>query len=173
MTFLDPTVGSVILGDAGNDALTLSGPATLVGFSHGLYRDNPTTAVATAMTMTMTTPGNGVTISGAIGEAVAGSGIIKAGAGKLTLSGNNTYSGLTTVSAGVLELGMSAQSPVLARGGADIRAGQDRLRLHRLRSGIDHPGVVGGQLSRRAVERGPVPLFYRQRHLRLGLDRRR
>ena len=50
-------------------------------------------------------------------------GLTKNGSGKLTLGGANTYSGVTTVLAGTLELGLSAQNCVLNLGGADIQAG--------------------------------------------------
>ena len=41
----------------------------------------------------------------------------------MILTGANTYTGPTTVKAGTLELGPSAQSPVLTGGGANILAG--------------------------------------------------
>ena len=50
-------------------------------------------------------------------------GVTKLGAGTLTLTGANSYTGLTTVKAGTLELGPSAQSQVLTGGGANILAG--------------------------------------------------
>jgi autotransporter-associated beta strand protein len=50
-------------------------------------------------------------------------GVTKFGAGTLTFSGANTYTGPTTVKAGTLELGPAAQSPVLTGGGANILAG--------------------------------------------------
>ena len=72
---------------------------------------------------TIVTPGTGVTISGNIGEgnytvlgttygytegtytySATGSSIIKAGNGTLTLSGNNTYTGGTTLTAGQLNI---------------------------------------------------------------------
>ena len=73
---------SVTLGDASNDALALSGPGTLIGNS---------------ATVTLTTPGNGVTLSGNIGESGAGMALDKAGPGTLVLSGSNNYSGGTVV----------------------------------------------------------------------------
>ncbi|HEU64734.1 MAG TPA: hypothetical protein ENH96_05050 [Chlamydiae bacterium] len=48
------------------------------------------------------TQGSDQTLSGVIGG--ASSAIIKAGSSKLTLSGTNTYTGATTISAGILEL---------------------------------------------------------------------
>ena len=42
----------------------------------------------------------------------------------MALNTSNTYTGLTTVEAGTLELGLMAQSPVLTGGGADIQGGK-------------------------------------------------
>jgi autotransporter-associated beta strand protein len=48
---------------------------------------------------------NGGTISGDIGETGGPRALVKVGASTITLSGNNTYTGATTVSAGTLKLG--------------------------------------------------------------------
>ena len=50
-------------------------------------------------------------------------GLTKNGSGKLTLGGANSYTGVTTVTAGTLELGLGAQNCLLKLGGADIQAG--------------------------------------------------
>ena len=85
---------------------------------------------STGLPMTLTVAGGNanvdsndfaVTLSGVLSGA---GGLNKLGAGTLTLTGNNTYAGLTTVSAGTLELGTSAQNPVLAGGGADVKSGK-------------------------------------------------
>ena len=73
---------NVTLGDTSANTLTLTGDATL---SHD---------------MVLTTPGNGVTMSGSIS---GGYGITKAGSGTLTLTGANSYTGPTTISAGTLQ----------------------------------------------------------------------
>ena len=64
------------------------------------------------------------TVGGSFG--IAGStGVLKQGPGTVTMTSPNTYSGTTTVQAGTLELGESAQAPVLSlAGGADIQGGQ-------------------------------------------------
>jgi len=46
------------------------------------------------------------------------------GGGTLTLSGANTYTGLTTVKAGTLQLGTAAQTVVFSGAGADIQGGK-------------------------------------------------
>ena len=50
--------------------------------------------------------------------------LVKLGSGMLTLNGADTFTGLTTVEAGVLALGPSAQNAVLTLGGADVEGGQ-------------------------------------------------
>ena len=68
--------------------------------------------------------------AGTVSGNISGNGTLtKAGAGTLSLTGTNNYSGLTTVQAGTLELGPSAQSPVLTGGGANIQGGKVGLRL--------------------------------------------
>src|SRR5262249_20565557 len=67
---------------AGSFDLTFSGSATLNG----------------ARTITVTNTGLS-RLSGNIGQDVAGRGFTKAGVGALVLSGNNTYTGTTTISA--------------------------------------------------------------------------
>src|SRR5439155_15305429 len=81
-------------------------------------------------TLGLTGPNTGAnTLSAAIGDAGSGSvtSVSKSGAGKWVLNGANTYTGTTTVASGTLELGASAQSPVLTNaGGANV---QGRLVL--------------------------------------------
>jgi autotransporter-associated beta strand protein len=50
-------------------------------------------------------------------------GLTKNGSGKLILGGANSYTGVTTVTGGTLELGLGAQNCLLNLGGADIQAG--------------------------------------------------
>lgn len=87
-------------------AFILSGPVTLTG--------NRTLTQNSA---------NSVTISGSIGEDVAGRGLTKAGtgAGALILTAANSYSGATTISAGTLAL--SGSGSLAAGSGISIAAG--------------------------------------------------
>jgi autotransporter-associated beta strand protein len=88
-------------GSLGTGALTLGrpggGPTTLRFDFAGTVSANVTQAVSTA---TLNTNGNNVTLSGVVSG--NGTGLTKAGAGTLTLSGANTYTGNTTVNAGRL-----------------------------------------------------------------------
>ncbi len=64
-----------------------------------------------------------VTLSGQLSGS---GGLNKLGDHKLTLSGANSYTGVTTVEGGAMQLNgvTKAQAPVLIRGGADIKAGE-------------------------------------------------
>ena len=101
------STGSATLGDASNDALTLSGNVTLASFNYG------TKVVAGPLALTLTTPGNGVTISGNIGEdpSGVGSSIVKTGAGTLVFTGTNSYTGGTNIQMGTLQAAMPVSLP--------------------------------------------------------------
>ena len=79
---------------SGEKSLTFTGPVTLSGGARTLN---------VAIGSTVTT--EKLIFSGAIGDGGNGFGITKTGAGTLALSGANTYTGTTTVSAGTLEVG--------------------------------------------------------------------
>ncbi|MCX5676421.1 MAG: autotransporter-associated beta strand repeat-containing protein, partial [Planctomycetota bacterium] len=64
------------------------------------------------------------TFSGAIKNTAGTLALTKIGSGTQTLGGANTYDGLTTVSAGTLQLGVAAQSVVLSGAGANIQGGK-------------------------------------------------
>ena len=68
---------------------------------------NDTYAALTALTLNPGT-GKNYTYSGAIGNGAAGMTLTKTGAGTQILSGTNTYTGATTLSAGTLSAGVSA-----------------------------------------------------------------
>jgi autotransporter-associated beta strand protein len=88
----------------GTSNLTFMGPATLTG----------------SRTVTVSNTGL-TTLGGAIGQSIAGLGLIKAGAGTLVLSGTNTYTGGTTVSAGTLLVnGSQTGSAVTVKSGATL-----------------------------------------------------
>jgi len=76
---------------ASEKTLTFSGPITLSGGDRTLN-----VAIGTTVTT------ESLVISGPIGQASTGLGLIKSGGGRLILSGTNTYTGNTTVSGGNL-----------------------------------------------------------------------
>ena len=85
----------------------------------------------------------------------------KTGSGTAVLNGANTYTGLTTLASGTLELGSAAQNAVFNLGGADIQAGKLVFDYNGGSSGGDDPELADRQLRRRAVGRRPVQGFDR------------
>lgn len=98
---------AVTLGNftvSGSFDLTLAGPATLTA------------------TRTITVTNTGLTtISGNISQDAAGRAFVKAGAGTLVLSGNNSYTGSTTINAGLLRIdGVQTGSAVIVKTGGTL-----------------------------------------------------
>jgi autotransporter-associated beta strand protein len=93
LTNLTSVTGDFTLGQAsgGTGALTLSGAMTLGAGLHQITVDNTSD-----------------TISGVISGS---GGLTKAGTGALTLSGTNTYTGTTTINAGILRAGADNTLP--------------------------------------------------------------
>jgi autotransporter-associated beta strand protein len=147
--------------------LTLSGASITTGTGL-LYLGGTITSNANAVSSTMagnyvlygnqtfniasgTTPsGIDLVISGPISEFAAGTTVTKTGAGEFVFSGANTYSGTTTISAGVLNiqhasaLGTTAAGTTVASGAAlqiqgGINVGNEALALNG--SGIGNTGA--------------------------------
>ena len=99
---------STVSGTVYTNAITFANTATISGGSISLAGTTPT----------ITTSSNGIISSILTGA----SGLTKAGAGTLTLSGSNTYSGTTNITAGVVNiqnasaLGGTAQGTTVAAG---------------------------------------------------------
>jgi autotransporter-associated beta strand protein len=94
---LPKTAGTLIFGD--------TDPSTAAGWllDNGGTPGNTLTLAGTTPTITVNALGSGKTVT--IGAVVAGTaGLVKNGAGTLTLSATNTYTGGTTVSAGTLNI---------------------------------------------------------------------
>ncbi|WP_296217862.1 DUF4347 domain-containing protein, partial [Pseudomonas sp. UBA2684] len=107
------TINSVSL----NESLTFDMDA-----ASGMSLTSGTLTLGAATTQTFT---NGTGDTATLSSVIAGSGAFtKAGAGGLTLSGTNTYSGATTVSAGILTVSggdaISSNSSVAVAGGATL-----------------------------------------------------
>lgn len=64
-------------------------------------------------TATFDTQGNNVSFSNALGGGAIAASVVKTGSGTLTLAGNNTYTGTTTVSAGTLVINGSISTGVV------------------------------------------------------------
>ena len=89
----------------------------------------------------------GATFNGVIRNSTGNAGIIKTGVGPLTLAGANTYTGVTTVSAGELNVtgSIGTGSAVTVSSGATISGdGTINDSLTILNGGIVNPGNSGG-----------------------------
>ncbi|MEI6605254.1 MAG: autotransporter-associated beta strand repeat-containing protein, partial [Verrucomicrobiota bacterium] len=91
----------------GAEALTLSGTGISLG---GALINSDGTAASLSGAITLAADSSvgtvsQLTLSGIISESSAVKSLTKVGAGIVILSGNNTYTGLTTISAGTLKLG--------------------------------------------------------------------
>jgi len=100
------TLNSGITMNAGAGAATIISPITLGGAQAWT---NNSSGLLTVGTDAVDNGGNLLTIGGsgnsAVSSAIGGAGgLTKSGAGTLTLSNNNTYTGATTVSTGTLQL---------------------------------------------------------------------
>jgi autotransporter-associated beta strand protein len=80
----------------------------------------PMTLTGTGGNATVDTTGYAVTLSGQLSGTA---GLTKTDSGTLMLSGANNYVGQTVLNGGTLELALSAQSPILSRGGVNIQSG--------------------------------------------------
>ena len=100
----DATIGASL--DGTPRAITFTGATTLTGSRTLTVNNTAATTFSGAVNVranTLTMDGTGNTlISGTVSDGGAGGGLTKQGTGALTLTGNNTYSGNTTVIAGTL-----------------------------------------------------------------------
>lgn len=119
--------GSIVLSTAGalgvTSSLILNGGG--ITYGTGVTQDVSSAPVTlSGGTNTINTNGNNVTLAQSIGQGGTGS-LVKAGAGKLTFSSSNNYSGSTSVSAGTLAANNSSGSatgsgPVNVSSGATL-----------------------------------------------------
>ena len=92
---LGATSGS--LSFSGNSTLQAGAGSVAINAARGI-------SIANGVTATLDSNGNAMSIAGAIS---GGGGLAKVGAGMLTLSGSNSFSGATAINQGVLQLGNS------------------------------------------------------------------
>src|SRR5436309_4912726 len=153
-------------------AVTVSGGATfdLRGFSDGIgsLAGAGTVTSGAAGAVTLTAGGNNAstTFSGLIQNGSGTVALTKTGTGTLTLSGANTYSGATTVSAGVLDV--QNNTALGATAGATTVAGGAALQLEGSGLVVAEPvtlngtGIAGGGALRQVAHTntwsGAIPL---------------
>lgn len=123
-TTIANTSGSAIT--TSNYGLTLNGDFTFAGGATGSARDlnfgtgNITlgTSAGTSRTIAVTAGNSTLTLGGVIANGATANSVIKTGAGILTYSGTtaNTYTGMTTVNAGELDLNKTAGIVAIAGG---------------------------------------------------------
>ncbi len=114
------------LGTSGN--ITLSGTSTLQFVSGNTQDVSSRLVLANGAAATINIQGGSVTFAGNVGGG-SSAGLTKAGTGTLVFASSNSYTGGTTIQAGVLQLGSAAasvgvsSSPVTMSGGALDLAG--------------------------------------------------
>lgn len=96
------TTASGIAGGSGTSALNLNGVKLVAGANSTSFITNLTTAMVNSGGVTFDTAGFNLTVAQALAN--GGGGLTKLGAGRLTLSKANLFSGSTVVSAGTLAL---------------------------------------------------------------------
>ncbi len=128
------TAGSTIASGTGTNTLTLNAAALNGNVAgNGIFvvagagTDTITTNVNLALSQTWTNNStNPLVVSGAVSESSAGLVLTKAGAGPLTLAGNNTYSGGTLLTSGTLNInsqGIAAGNSALGTGRLTLSSG--------------------------------------------------
>jgi fibronectin-binding autotransporter adhesin len=126
--------------------LDLRGFGLAVGALSGSAGGLITSGSAGAVTFTASSASNS-TFGGVIENGLGTVGLTKSGAGILTLSGSNTYSGATTISAGVLSLG---NANALA-GGGNVTFGGGTLQFSSSNQ-VDYSGRIKSSGSAAAID---------------------
>jgi len=128
--------------------VSLAGDASVHAAAGNLALNGPVNFGAGTPTLTFT-GGNTTTVSGVIsnGNATAGN-LVKTGAGTLTLTANNTFTGTTSISGGVLVLnGSTAAGNAITVGASGTLAGSGAAAGPVTVAGTLSPGNSPGTLS--------------------------
>ena len=103
---------SVITWSTGNSSFNFNGGTLKATSTSATFLQGLTAATVKSGSAMIDANGKNITIAQSLLD--GGGGLVKLGAGMLTLSGTNTYTGTTTVSNGVLKLGVANALPSVA-----------------------------------------------------------
>jgi autotransporter-associated beta strand protein len=146
----------VATGASLNIGVSAAGIFDLNGYNQSLAGLTKSTNAATVtntgagMSTLMLTNAGAVTYSGVLANGTGGIALVKSGAGTLTLSGNNTYTGGTTVSAGTLvvdgvsALGATTGALTVSGGALDLGANAVTTGAVSLNGGSIQNGTLTG-----------------------------
>ncbi len=125
-------------GLGGSGTITMGGAAT-VRWLEGNTQDISNRLSLNGMNVTLDVGGNNVTLASGMGGGSAAS-VTKAGTGAVTLTGWNSYTGGTIVSAGTLQVGAGGTSGVLPAGGIT----NDGLLIFDRSDNVTWSNLIGG-----------------------------
>ena len=144
--------GPVIIGDDGN-SLLLNNTGTDIDASQANQNITINCAVALGASQTWNvTNTQTLSVGGAIRDGGSDFSLTMTGAGTLSLAGTNTYSGATTISNGVLQIGATgsiSNSPVIfvgTNGAFDVSSRAGTFTLANLQT-LEGYGVVTGAVT--------------------------
>ena len=122
---------SIAQGTGGNLTLDNQGASATVGVILGNHSITAPVILNDNVQVTVTNPADSLTIAGNI-SSNGTKGVTKLGNGLLALSGNNTYAGNTTLSAGTLQVGSNtalSSGNLAMTSNVELEAGADNLTL--------------------------------------------
>jgi fibronectin-binding autotransporter adhesin len=119
-------------GGTGSSTFNFNGGALLASADDTTFIGKKVTSVVSTGGAKISTNGHNITVNSALTHdttlAGADGGLTKSGDGVLTMNGNNSFTGITTLKAGAIDLlnnaNGNAWTSVLGAGGADVQSGE-------------------------------------------------